>query len=94
MSKTFDDFCRRKDCEKPYAVNCQPITMVNGAQKFAYEIRYHKPTIEDEFVSGGYCGTENTEEQALWHLHDWMFRNMLSIDSVEFFLNNHRTDKL
>ncbi len=88
MSKTFDDFCRRKGCEKPYAVNCRPIVMADGAHKFAYEIEYHKPAIEDEFAAGGHCGTEDTEEQALWQLHNWMFRNMLPVSAVEFFMNN------
>lgn len=89
MSKTFDDFCRRKGCEKPYAVNCHPITMADGAHKFAYEIRFHKHTLEDfAALSGGYEGTEDTEEQALWHIHDWMFRNLIGSGSVEFFINN------
>lgn len=95
MSKTFDDFCRRKGCEKPYAVNCEPITMADGTQKFIYEIEYHKSPIKCSAVSsGGDRGIEDTEEQALWHLHDWMFRNLIGSGSVEFFISNKTIKQL
>ena len=85
MSRTFDEYCFRKKCEKPYAVNCEPITMADGERKFAYEIEYHRPALDEPFETGGHCGTEDTREQALWHIREWLFRNMIPDSMVEFF---------
>lgn len=85
MSQTFDDYCLRKDCKKPVALEVAPITMADGSRKFAYRIRWHRPLFEDCFVSGGYCGTYDTEEEALLCCGEFMFRNMIGAKDIEFF---------
>ncbi|MBQ7650908.1 MAG: hypothetical protein IJS15_08110 [Victivallales bacterium] len=85
MSKTFDDFCRRKECKKPVALEVKPITMHDGSRKFAYGIEWHRPLLVDCFESGGYCGAEDTAEEALWECSSFMFRNMIGKKMVEFF---------
>ena len=85
MSKTFDDYRMRKDCKKHVALNVKSITMHDGTSKFAYEIEWHRPLLENCFETGGYCGTYDTEEEALWHCRKFLFQNMIGINMAELF---------
>ena len=85
MSQTFDDYCLRKDCKKPVALEVKPTTMHDGSRKFAYRIEWHRSLLEDCFETGGYCGTYDTMEEALWRCSDFMFRNMIGTKDIEFF---------